>query len=161
VTKQEIGRLCFKLLSLYTFIQAISYTSAASFGFASVKAAGIDTPPRALIFFPMLLLFCLSVYFWFAADVLAERIFPKNAASKNSSEITPAILKKIAFILAGILVLNSAVPTIHNLISAYLSSLQPFAPRYIFYLAESVLRVVVGLWLILGSSKTRESVNNA
>jgi hypothetical protein len=163
VTREDVGKLCFKLFGVYTFIVALLYAGSALGVGASFSEAlpGYRDAQRgmsaqiAIMFFFALLLFCLSAMLWFRAEKLTERIFPKIETSDNSFSVNPEIIKQIAFTCIGILILAGALPELAGIISSLFVMTSPYSIRFLFDLGQTIIRIILGVWLILGSARLR------
>ena len=163
--KQEVGELCCKVLSIYTLIAGIEIGGGALISLISLHSVArqtIGSIAHVIVFFPSLLLFCLSACFWLYADDISRRMFhDEEESSVISTGSTPETIKQIAFTVAGILILNGAISALVNPIGSVLNARTlADVPRQVtiyskVYLAEAVIRIVFGTWLILGTDKIR------
>jgi predicted Co/Zn/Cd cation transporter (cation efflux family) len=118
----------------------------------------VGTFAHVVVFSRCLLLFCLSACFWLYADDIARRMFPGQQESSNipfGMDHNFEALKHIAFVIAGILILNGAISALINPISSILAVPRQLTIYSKVYLAEAVIRIVLGTWLILGTEKLR------
>jgi hypothetical protein len=156
--KHEIGKLCCKIISIYTFICAIASVEGALLSLVSLQTISkmeIGAIAGVAIFFPTLLLICLSACFWLYADNIAQRLLPE----KEDSEHVPSVissnfesLKNIAFVIAGILILNTAFSSsLINQISSIIAQPGHYTIQLRTNLIAAGIRIVIGIWLILGT----------
>ncbi len=165
--KQEIGELCCKVLSIYTFIAALSNSQGAflslfAFRSSSRPVGGSIAPtvvlnPLLALFVPFLLLLCLSACLWLYADRIAMRMFPEDEKSAvMSTGPMPETIRRIAFIVAGILILNSAISALTNPVLSLFGGFPRQMTIYsTVYLVEAMIRIVLGIGLILSARKSR------
>jgi hypothetical protein len=158
VTKQDVGKLCFKLFGIYTFINVIAYggsvvASALTMAQPSYeRMQGGTSTQIAILLFTALLLFCLSAILWFGAEAFTERIFSKNETTENPTNINSEIIKQIAFMVAGILILAGALHALASALNHLLRPMQPDISAWI-ELGLTIIRIVLGIWLIFGSAR--------
>jgi hypothetical protein len=158
VTKQDVRKLCFKLFGIYTFINAIAYggsvlASALTIAQPSYELMQGGASTQVVILpFTALLLFCLSAILWFGAEAFTERIFSKNETTESPIRINPEIIKQIAFMVAGILILAGALPHLAGPITSLLIPKLNNTSAWVD-LAMTIIRIVLGIWLIFGSAR--------
>lgn len=160
MTKQDVGKLCFKLFGLYAFINAIAYggTVAASASTMSAlqqsyeRMQGGASTQIAILLFTAFLLFCLSAILWFGAEALTEHIFSQKETIENPPSVNPEIIKQIAFMFAGILILAGTLRELASVLNHLLRPMQPDISAWV-ELGLTIIRIVLGGWLIFGSAR--------
>jgi len=163
--KQEIGELCCKIFSMYTFIAAVSDSEGALLSLVAFQTAArraVAPFPCVVVFFPSVLLCCLSACFWLYAEDIARRMFPDKDEPAGTSSSLPSnsdALKRIALAIAGILILNSAVSSLINPISSILAVPRQFTIYSKTDSVAAVIRIVLGTWLILGTRRLHSLAN--
>ena len=160
VKRQEVGELCCKIAGIYTLIAAISITLSALLSFISIREAmrhDVGMFASVIVFVPAVLLFCLSACFWRYSGNIAHRIFPQHdeELGGSSPSLTPAIIQRIALMLAGILILNGAISAMGNPIAGLLVQPRQMTAYDKVYLAEAVIRIAIGTWLLMGTERLR------
>ncbi len=143
--------MCCKVLGIYTFISGIAVSEGALLSLTVVRQGGILV--RIVAFIPAFLLLSLSGYLWLYAEPIAARMFPNEVPPENASGVSPEILRRIAFVVVGILVVNGAFSELANVVANLLTSRMTVYSKV--YLGAAIIRLVLGLWLILGSQRLR------
>ena len=161
--KREVGELCCKIASIYTLIAAIGTTLGALLSFISIREAMkhvVGMFASVIVFIPAVLLFGLSGYLGRYSGNIAKRIFPQHDEELGGTppSLTPAIIQRIALVLAGILILNGAISAMGNPIASLLVQPRQMTAYSKVYLAEAVIRVVIGTWLVIGTEKLRSLI---
>jgi hypothetical protein len=166
MTKRDVVRLSCKVLSIYTLIAFL-----ASLAFPlSMLQPGMWHPGNTLVWFltliPAMLLLLLSACLWFGADVFSARMVPDPECSESTSGLTAVVIQRIAFSVAGILVLVGALSPLErvvNEISLRISGVRvPMGILSLVMLAiEVVIRLALGTWLLLGSENVRRLLEKA
>jgi hypothetical protein len=113
---------------------------------------------RILAFLPAFLLLSFSGYLWIYAEPIAARMFSSEEPVESATGVTPEILRRIAFVVVGILVVNGAVPGLGQVIVNLLA--HQTTAYSLVYLGESIIRLVLGLWLIFGWQRLRSWVGS-
>jgi hypothetical protein len=166
MTKSEIGKLSLKILAIYALICAlVSLAAPISIlqlaGSPSRTSDNIHMMGALLLFIPTVLLFLFSGFLWLCANQPAAPHEPNTAETTGASGITPEILQNIAFSVTGIFVLIGTFPYLVNLIMQirlYLSGFVGSSPNRMqigLDLAEVLIRLGLGCWLVLGSNRLR------
>ncbi len=159
--KQETGELCCKVVSIYILVAGVGTCEGALLSlvaFQTTAYEGVGTFARIVVFFPSLLLFCFSACFWLYADDISRRMLPEK---EGSSDIPSGVstdheaLKHTAFVIAGVLILIGAIPALAQPIASILAPPRQLTIYARVYLAEAIIRIVLGTWLIVGTEKLR------
>jgi hypothetical protein len=165
VTKQDVGKLCFKLFGLYVFVNALTYglgVATSAYSMLSMPASSYGQSRAAMqgqiaiSVFNAFCLFFLSALLWFEAGFFAARVFPIKEEPDADLNLSPHILQKIAFIFAGILIFSGALHSLTSPLSRIiLFSADPYTnlTQDWIGLGFVVIRIILGLWLIFGSSR--------
>ena len=151
MTRQEVGQLCCKVLGIYTLVAGIAVSEGAFLSLAVVRQGGILA--RITTFLPAFLLLSFSGYLWLYAEPIAARMFSNEAPAEHASGVTPEILRRIAFVFAGILIVNSALTDLAQVIASLLTP--QMTVHSAVYLGDAIVRLVLGFWLIFGSQRLR------
>ncbi len=151
MARQEVAQLCCKVLGIYTFISGIAVSQGALLSLTVVREGGI----LALIaaFLPAFLLLSFSGYLWLHAKPIAARMFPNEDPPVNAPGVSPEILRRIAFVVVGILVVNGAFSELANVLFSLLTPRMTVYSKV--YLGTAIIRLILGFWLILGSQRLR------
>lgn len=151
MTKQEAGQLCCKVLGIYTLVSAIAVSGNAFLSIMMVRQGGMFA--RISAFLPPFLLLAFSGYLWVYAGAIAARMFPDEEPAEHATGVTPEILKRIAFVVVGLLFVNSAFT---GLAQVAANLMMPRMTVYsMVYFGESTIRLVIGFWLIFGTQRLR------
>ncbi|MBZ5498630.1 MAG: hypothetical protein LAP85_19715 [Acidobacteriia bacterium] len=154
MARQEVGQLCCRVLGIYTFIHGVSATSGTFLSLSMIRQG--STFAHILGLLPAFILLSFSAYLWLYAGAIASRMFSEPESTESLSGSTTQVIQRVAFSVAGILILNSAMPTLGQTIVNLLTQTRQAAPYVAVYGVESAIRVVVGIWLLLGSASLRK-----
>jgi hypothetical protein len=142
------------VLGIYTLGSGIAASQGALLSISFINQGGRFA--RIVAFLPSFLLLALSGYLWIYAEIIAARMFPDEESAEHPSGAAPEVLKRIAFVVVGILILNGAFSGLVNTITNMLMRGAPRNTVYsLVYLVETVVRLVLGFWLIFGSQRLR------
>ena len=153
MTKKEIATLSFKMLSLYAFISAIDKLPRIFYSMSHNDLRGPGMINFVMAAVPPLLLVICGMLLWFMAPLLAVSIF-KSTVSENEPNASFVDIQTIAFSVAGLYVLASALPNLVESVSMYYiivsHTTEGGAP-----LGETIivlmLKIALGFWLFFGS----------
>jgi|GEM_PF-5329369 len=161
--KKEFAVTLFKVLSIYSFIEALSIIADRfpypywTGGYDDKLLVAIQASASAML----LIIFGLLI--WWRSEAIASSIFKSDKADETSS-IAASEIHVIAFSSIGLFFLCQSLPNIVKLIIFYYQinvaskgypGLQSdpglLAEKYSF-LVYSIIQTVIGAWLLLGSS---------
>jgi len=154
--KAEIGELSYKILSIYSFICALG---ALTFPISVHQPAMRDHPSTLfsiVSFIPAALLFLFSGLLWLSAEQLEASSDSGRESSESASGITPEILQSIAFSVVGILILVGTVSYLVQIVGQSLHGNPLRNPWFWLYLVETLIRLALGSWLLIGSKGQRK-----
>ncbi len=155
MTKREIAILSFKVLSIYTFIQAIDKSYYVLYYL--IYNNQLDVSRRlnlVMTSVPSLLLALCGVILWFTAPLLATSIF-KSTVPEDGSQASSTNVQMIAFSVVGLFILATGVPDLVNVVVVMLTatSIEGGPRSMIHNVVVLLLKIGLGLWLLFGSHK--------
>ena len=169
--KTEAIEVGFKVLSIYAFMQGIAalampislLETERLTGMASrLGAAAPSHNYSALAFLPSALLFILGAVLWLNSKQTEVSSIAKES-SADVTGLTPHILQNIIFSALGILIVVESLASFGSVVSALNiyalarhNSHLFMGPFPYYRLAEGLLRLIFGLWLIIGSRGLRK-----
>jgi hypothetical protein len=152
MTKADIGEIGCKLLSVYTVIHAVGALG------LPISIFGLGKPSTlvsVLSFAPAVMLLAVSALLWLYAYDL--NFTPESSQpSSGSSSVTPLVLQRIVFSIAGILILVGTLPYLGQVV---LQGLQwpPFRDQNFWMnVVQSLIRLALGIWLVVGSRRLQK-----
>jgi hypothetical protein len=153
MTKREIAILSFKVLSIYTFIQAIDKSYYILYYL--IYKNQLDVGRRlnlVMTSVPPLLLALCGVILWYTSPLLATSIF-KSTTPEDGSQASLVSIQIAAFSVVGLFILATGLPNLVDMTVVILTagSIQGGAGAMIHDIVVLVLKVALGLWLLLGS----------
>ncbi len=153
MTKRETAVLSFKVMSVYAIIKAIAKVPDILYFISANDLTGLSMLAFVSMALQPLSLVLCGLVLWYIAPLLASFIF-KSTVSEDKSDTSPESIQATAFSIAGLFLLGSVLPdllksaTMHYAIVAYsVQGRSPLTGTIII----SVLQIVLGLWLLLGS----------
>lgn len=156
MNKREIAVLSFKVLSLYSFIEAISKLSDVIYHVTGGIHDETFIINILLKLIPLILLILFGVLLWFIAPLLTTNIF-KFTLQEDKAEISSVDIPIIAFSVVGLCLLATALPNIVEFILVYHSNLvTPITESNIILIQNFIvflLKSALGLWLLFDSRR--------
>jgi hypothetical protein len=153
MTKRESATLCFKVMSVYAIIQATAKVSYVIYYIFTNNLSENDRLSIISWFIEPLSWLACGFVLWFIASSLALRIF-KSAESESIADTSIQSIQITAFSIAGLYLVASVLPELLKSVAmdysmrAYaVHGASPLTGTIII----SVLQIVFGLWLLLGS----------
>lgn len=155
MTRRDIAILSFKVLSLYAFIKAIDKLPDVIYYIFNSENFFNQTVLLnfLLISVPLLLLTLCALLLWFAAPLMASKVF-KSKIPEEKTDVSFADAQAIAFSIAGLLVLAIALPDLvkaavmhYTIVTQSVRGESPLAGTIVVLLFQ----IVFGFWLLLGS----------
>ncbi len=166
MTRREVCRLSCRLLGIYAFMNFVAFLNLPLSTY-QIGMLNHDSRPvwLAALVIPVCFLL-LSFLLWFGGDALSARIASGPDASENKSVLTPEIIQRIAFAVAGILILAGAMSPFGRLIQlVFRPAPAPRPPidewNLVVSSAEVLLRLALGAWLLLGSERLSRLLQKA
>lgn len=161
--KGDIAKIACRILAIYALIVAITtFTYPLSIinqlGFA--YSALYDSIFRMifmviLAFLVPLALIGMALVLWFFADKIAGLMAGKKVGEGDGTSFVAVDIQKLAFLVAGVFVLASAVPGLfEGLMGVFGAGIGIFGR--IVGLFGAVLKVAIGLWMVAGA----QGINN-
>jgi hypothetical protein len=161
MTNREVGRLSCKVLSICT---VIGFIASLTFPISTLQLSMLE-PPRGhqgstswlLSLIPPILLLVLSACLWFGAEALAAHMISGAESSERASSVTPEVIQRIAFAVAGILIFAGAISPLVRLIQQIsyriLNSRVPMMDDLgiAMLVVEVMIRLALGVWLLFGA----------
>jgi cytochrome c biogenesis protein CcdA len=152
MTKNDIAKLCFKLLAVYFTMQIFHHFKDIIFYlFYNNEMEVYQRANFITSFLPSILFFFSGIILWFSAPNLADSVF-KPEAEDQESKVPVEAFQCVAFSVAGLYLLMMSLPAIVTFIvnsqQAYVASGDD---TFIPYIIIAGLEIIIGLWLILGS----------
>jgi len=80
-------------------------------------------------------------------------MFPNEAPAEKPSGVTPEVISRIAFIVTGILIITGGLSALGSVIANLLTQPRQLTVYFWVYVADVVLRLAVGSWLMFGSER--------
>jgi hypothetical protein len=152
MTNNDIAKLSFKLLAVY-FVMQIFYQSYSilTYYFYSNEIPEHEKVNFIIAVFPSVLFFLFGIILWFIAPYLANAVF-KPKPDDTNSQVSVEDYHSVAFSVAGLYLLTMSLSAIvefivHNLQMVKTTGESPLTSLIII----AVFKIVIGLWLILGS----------
>ena len=154
--KTEIGELSCKILSVYSFIQALGALTLP----VAVHQPTMRDHPSMLFsiatFIPATLLFLFSGLLWLSAKQLEAFSDSGQESPESASGITPQILQSIAFSVVGILILVGTLSYLVQIVGQSLHGNPLRDPWFWLRSVETLIRLALGSWLLIGSKGQRK-----
>lgn len=159
MTIKDIARLACRLMAVYTIIGAVKALNYVIV-LPGSSPEGIRASLIVTAFLPFILLSALAAILWYRAESLANHLAPDRELSPGRLEIHGEDVQVIAFSLAGVLVLASAVPQLVQVVASVIDLYgfpQPlretgfFITTTITKATGLLIQSIIGLWLTLGS----------
>jgi hypothetical protein len=164
--KKEFAVTMFKVLSIYSFIQAL-YIIAEKLPYPYWKGNYEDKFFVAIkASAPALLLIAFGLIIWGLSDLIASSLF-KSEDSNEVDSIAPVEIHIIAFSSVGLYLLCESIPHIFKIIMFYYHikeatiSVGPglLVEEYSL-MAYAITKLLIGLWLLLGSRGIVKVIRN-
>jgi hypothetical protein len=139
------ARLSCRVLAVYSLIV----------GLETLQMAGASPGYVILGVLSSVLLFAVAAALWFGATAIALRMVPASGGTSGSS-LTAQEVRMLVFASLGLLVLADSIP---DLVKAVVAAAEPYRRggswTYGWHgmLARSLVRTIIGLWLIIGARK--------
>jgi hypothetical protein len=150
----HLATLAFRVLGLWAVIVAVAghfptFIGAFMMRERIIQEGGFGADYFILLLVPLVLYLIAGLLLWFFAEPLARRAIPKTTTA--SSALNPHNVQTVAFSVVGLYLLTQAVPDLVQLVSFY-SLPGPAAVWTPGNLPGAGIRILFGLWLLLGSS---------
>ncbi|MGA2260710.1 MAG: hypothetical protein ABSH28_04650 [Acidobacteriota bacterium] len=157
MTNREIGRLSCRVLSIYTLTGFIGSLAMPVSMLQPVMWRPGSTTTWLLTLVPPLLLLLLGAFLWFGAEALGARMILSSESSESTSGATPQVIQRIAFAVAGILILVGAISSLRLFIQQIAirisHSRSPMDNLDLTMLGVEVgIRFALGAWLLVPDS---------
>lgn len=165
--KSEAIEVGFKVLSMYAFMQGITalgipislHESAIALQRLPGRMGAESDTFSAAVFLPSALLFLFGGLLWLNAKRIKVSSPDQESTLENGTGLTPQILQRIIFSALGIFIVVGSVAPLGNIVSALnLHDRRVFVlnPVNYYRIAEGLLRLIFGCWLIIGSKGLRK-----
>lgn len=155
MTKQDVAKLSFKVLSIYALIRAIERLIDIlryNYGNQSDEAVIFNF---LIISMPFVALILCSIILWFIAPWLAFTIF-KQTESNVKEDVSISEIYMIAYSVIGLYLVASGLPDLMSTVIVYLApSSSRIGDNYILMRLISVatVKILTGIWLIFGARR--------
>ena len=152
MSKREIASLACKILGIYIMIQGINVLSSVVLSISIATANQMANQSFLnIIFSSIYILF--GVLLWFLSDKLSVLMVTGENHVNNSSGIEASDIQRISFSVLGLFFLGNALPKLVPALMTiyYMSRLPNTTTRLILEAGGTVVQLIVGLGIFLGS----------
>jgi len=162
MVKRDVAIILFKALSIYLFTMAIEY-----FADRFSNIFRYDNITNAIIIqaiIPTIILLVGGLIILWLAPLFASSIF-KSAKPNEKWEFTSYGIQVIAFSTIGLYILVNTLPDlVDTIVSHYMSGFLYWADKETItmihcYLLSYILKILLGVWLLVGSRGIVKFVN--
>lgn len=161
MTKNDIAKLCFKLLAVY-FIGQLFYQfeNIGTYLLYNQEMQEHEKYSYVMAILPSILFVFFGLILWFAAPSLANSIFKKEL-SEDGEKGSIENFHSVAFSVAGLFLFSTSISEIVEYIVYWLHFVSaPGNPTLTPSIIIAILKILLGVWLIVGSKSIVRTIRS-